>query len=134
MNIYEQQGIAVDMSQGRTVLVCADSVYSHHITTTMLEVLEEIANDGHPDLTPTPELEVTRYNRAYGREQIEVASGGRLVFARSIDAMRGHTADRVLISIRVRESPGFIDNMGWLQMARLVTANVEGSSIEQLSG
>jgi hypothetical protein len=134
MNIYEQQGVAVDMAAGHTVLVCADSVYSRHIATTMLEALDDISNDAHQAIQPAPELEVTRAIKSYGRERIQVASGGRLVFARSIDAMRGYSAKRVLISQRVRESAAYLDHMGWMQMARLVTANVEGSSIEQLSG
>lgn len=134
MNRYEQQGIAVDMAGGRKIVICADSVYAHHAAMTMLEVLDDIEHDKHPDLKPAPELKRTRVVRSYGRERIDVASGGWLTFARSIDAMRGYTADRVLISQRVSESPGFTDDMGWLQMARLATHNVEGSSIEQLSG
>lgn len=134
MNRYEKLGVALDLSMGRTIIICADSVYSHHAAMGMLELLDNIERNKDPDLLAAPELKLKRVIRSYGRESIEVASGGRVLFARSIDALRGHTAHRVLISHRVRESPGFRKSMGWLENALNVTKSIEGSSIEQLSG
>lgn len=116
MNRYELDGVARDITNGKRVVVCASHNYSNIIFKEVEKLLEDRG------LTPT------RVLRANGRQRIECGEGA-LRFAHSYDALRGVEADKVLISVSVRESPSFLEQ--WLPNARLVTNN---GAIEQISG
>lgn len=82
MNRYVAEGMARDAADGLRVCCLADA-------RTCKAALGMIEDAGLPD--------GVKVYRAHGRERVEFPSGGRVVFYRSVAAVRGASADVLVI-------------------------------------
>ena len=89
MNRYVIRGIAEDALRGKIVLLCEPG------SITGREALRQVVID----IGLVDPLAVRRASWANGREELDVASGGRVILIRSPRALRGYAADVVYLGI-----------------------------------
>ncbi len=88
-NRYIVEGLATDMFSGKTVVYLAPERECQETFTALVELAREIGARDH-----------LRIVRAHGRQCVEHGPSGRVLFHRSVQAMRGLVADVIVVADR----------------------------------